>query len=186
MENNNNNLQSLSVERKEVTREMVDSFLNEDIVKFVFFDKQYSDISSDKTIDEIHKFNSKYRGNRYVRIPLEIVKKEDDKYPSSIDICGLGKPQGYVVVSKVDLWDKYKEMRKANREEKILFGEKLCKERLEKLNNLLVGSVYEVTGNLEDGKIAFNEVVIGSDVQNFTSFTTVMDKYTQNGYSVLN
>ena len=163
-ENKKEKLSSVYVGRFEVTKEMIDSFLSEDIVKFIFFDEQYSDISSDKTIHEIHKFNSKYRGNRYIRLPLEIVKKEEDKYPSSIEICGLSNPDGYVVVSKIDLWENYADMKKANRNEKILFGKKLCRERLEKLNNLLVGNVYKVVGGKEDGEVGFEEVIIGSDV----------------------
>ena len=37
------------VERHEVTNEEINDFINNSIVKFIFFDKNLSDISSDKT-----------------------------------------------------------------------------------------------------------------------------------------
>ena len=68
------------VQRHEVTNEEINDFINNSIVKFIFFDKNLSDISSDKTINEIHKFKSKYRGNTYISVPIKTIQDENDRY----------------------------------------------------------------------------------------------------------
>ena len=52
-----------SVTRHNVTVDEIRTFVKDNIVKFVFLDRQYSDLTSDDTVNEIHKFKSKYRGN---------------------------------------------------------------------------------------------------------------------------
>ena len=64
---------NIEIARCVVDKNVINSFINNNIVKFIFFDKQYADISSDDTINEIHKFKAKYRGNTYIRLPLCVI-----------------------------------------------------------------------------------------------------------------
>jgi hypothetical protein len=136
----------VSVTRHNVTKQDIENFVNEGIVKFIFIDKDYADISSDKTINEIHKLKSKYRGNTYIRIPLIVVKNEEDKYPQGIEITDSeDNAQGFVVVSKHDLRDLSDEMKKANKDKRVEYGKKLCEKHLEKMNAILKNNILKVT-----------------------------------------
>ena len=77
---------NIDIARGVVDNDVINSFINGNIVKFIFFDKQYADISSDDTINEIHKFKSKYRGNTYVRIPISFLKEDGNDYVRGIII----------------------------------------------------------------------------------------------------
>lgn len=136
---------STSVTRHNVTVEELMSFINDNIVKIIFLDEQYADISSDKTVTEIHKFKSKYRGNTYIRVPVKIVKGEDDKYVKGIEIIDSEEnAQGFLVVSKRDIRDLSKELKKANAEQRVEYGTKLCLAYLKKLNKMFVNNILEV------------------------------------------
>ena len=146
-----------SVTRHNVTVDEIRTFVKDNIVKFVFLDRQYSDLTSDDTVNEIHKFKSKYRGNTYVRIPLRANKTDDWKYVKGIVVeDDEEKAEGFVLVSKHDLRGLSKEMKKASKEECVEYGKKLCKERLEMLNSMLNNSILEIT--IKDN----NNVVVGS------------------------
>ena len=136
---------NIEIARGVVDKNAINSFINGNIVKFIFFDKQYADISSDDTINEIHKFKSKYRGNTYVRLPMSILKEEGYDYVRGIVIDeNTNNIDGYVVVSKHDLYDNYKDMRYATKEKRVTFGTRLCKEYLSQYNNILSGDIFRV------------------------------------------
>ena len=109
-----------AITRYNVTIDYVHSYIENNIVKVIFLDEEYSDISTDKEVHEIHKFKSKYRANTYVIVPLKIVKSEDDKYVQKIDFDYDNEtPHGFAVVSKHDLRDLSKEMKKAKKEKRV-------------------------------------------------------------------
>jgi hypothetical protein len=158
MENQKNKL-TASITRYQVTMEDITSFVKESIVKFIFLDKEYADISSDENVNEIHKFKSVYRGNTYIRVPLKIVKEENDKYASGIIIDKtLENPVGYAVISKHDIRDMSKEMKKAKKEERIAFGEKIIEEYVAKLNkflknDILIVKIKDINNNVLQSKL---------------------------------
>ncbi len=155
-----------SVTRHNVTMEDVNSFINENIVKFIFLSKEYSDISSDKTIDEIHKLKSKYRGNTYIRVPLNVVRPEDDKYVRGIEIADSeDKAQGFAVVSKHDLRDLSDEMKKANKEARVEYGKKLCEEKIVTLDNMLKNNILQVVVKDGNDNLVANRYINGGDFQ---------------------
>ena len=124
---------NIEIARCVVDKDVINSFINGNIVKFIFFDKQYADISSDDTINEIHKFKSKYRGNTYVRLPMSILKEEGYDYVRGIVIDeNTNHIDGYVVVSKHDLYDNYKDMRYATKEKRVTY------------NNILNGNIFKI------------------------------------------
>ena len=123
---------SAVVQRHEVTNEEINDFINNSIVKFIFFDENLSDISSDKTINEIHKFKSKYRGNTYIIFPIKTIQDENDKYIRGLEVDESENPTAFVVVSKHDLRDISSEMKKAKANERALYGKKLCMDYLSK------------------------------------------------------
>lgn len=150
------------VKRHQVTRGEITTFVCEDIVKFVFFDENYYDITSDNTVKEIHKFKSKYRGNTYIRIPLKIVVGE--KYVTGIEETNSEEnADGFVVVSKHDLRELSTEMKKAKKDERIEYGLKLCRERLRKFNCLLRSEVYKIDIRDEKSKTVFSKNIITND-----------------------
>lgn len=156
---------NIEIARCVIDKNVINSFINGSIVKFIFFDKQYTDISSDTTINEIHKFKAKYRGNTYVRIPLSVIKEEVDDYAKGIVITEDTNPDGYVVVSKHDLYDNYKDMRYATKEKRVTFGTKLCKESLSQYNSMLSGDIFNVTIiDTDKNQVLCNEIVTGSIV----------------------
>lgn len=136
---------NIEIARCVVDKDVINSFINGNIVKFIFFDKQYADISSDDTINEIHKFKSKYRGNTYVRLPMSLLKEEGYDYVRGIVIDeNTNHIDGYVVVSKHDLYDNYKDMRYATKEKRVTFGTQLCKKSLTEYNNILNGNIFKI------------------------------------------
>lgn len=150
-----------SVTKHNVTMEDIGSFVKDNVVKFIFLDKQYSDISSDTAIDEIHKFKSVYRGNTYIRVPLKIVKGEDDKYARGIEVDTSDNPQGFAVVSKHDLRDLSPEMKKAKKDERVAFGEELCKKHINMLNKYLTNNVLKIVIKDIDGSVLDSRLVTG-------------------------
>ena len=157
---------NIEIARCVIDKEAINSFINGNIVKFIFFDKQYADISSDDTINEIHKFKAKYRGNTYVRIPISIVKKDGDKYVKGIVIVeDTINPDGYVVVSKHDLYYNYKDMRYAPKEKRITFGTYLCKEVLSQYNSILSGDIFSVViTDTDKNEIIYNKIISGKSL----------------------
>ena len=156
----------IEIARCVIDKEVINSFINGNIVKFIFFDKQYADISSDDTINEIHKFKAKYRGNTYVRIPISIVKKDGDKYVKGIVIVeDTINPDGYMVVSKHDLYYNYKDMRYAPKEKRITFGTYLCKEALSMYNSILSGDIFSVViTDTDKNEIIYNKIIGGKQL----------------------
>jgi hypothetical protein len=154
-----------SVTRHNVTMEDITSFVKNSIVKFIFLDKNFADISSDKTVNEIHKFKSVYRGNTYIRIPLKMVKGE--KYITGIEIDTSDNPDGFAVISKHDLRDLSIDMKKAKKEERIAYGEQICKEYLDKFNKYLSNNILEIVVRDENDNVL--EVRLISGGQDFAS-----------------
>ena len=151
---------NIEVARCFIDLEAIRSYLERNIVKFVFFDSKYADISSDTSINEIHKFKSKYRGNTYIRKPLSIVKDENEYVKGIVVTEDTNMADGYVVVSKHDLHDIYKHMRYTSKDKRIAFGTKLCDDALLELNNILNGDVFKVI--IKDSKresILYEEII---------------------------
>lgn len=134
---------NIEIARCVIDKNVINSFINGNIVKFIFFDKQYADISSDDIIHEIHKFKAKYRGNTYIRLPLCVIKEDDYVRGIVIDET-TNNPDGYVVVSKHDLYYNYKEMRYTTKEKRVIFGTQLCKKSLSEYNGILIGDIFKV------------------------------------------
>ena len=154
---------NIEIARCVVDKDVINSFINGNIVKFIFFDKQYADISSDDTINEIHKFKSKYRGNTYVRLPMSLLKEEGYDYVRGIVIDeNTNHIDGYVVVSKHDLYDNYKDMRYATKEKRVTFGTQLCKKSLTEYNNILNGNIFKIIiTDTNKNDILCNKIVSG-------------------------
>ena len=157
---------NIEIARCVIDKEAIDSFIDGNIVKFIFFDKQYADISSDDTINEIHKFKAKYRGNTYVRIPISIVKEDGEDYVKGIVIDeDTDNPDGYVVVSKHDLYYNYKDMRHATKEKRITFGTQLCEEALSQYNSILSGDIFNVIiTDTDKNEIIYNKIISGKSL----------------------
>lgn len=157
---------NIEIARCVIDKEAINSFINGNIVKFIFFDKQYADISSDDTINEIHKFKAKYRGNTYVRIPISIVKEDGKNYVKGIVIDeDTDNPDGYVVVSKHDLYYNYKDMRYATKEKRITFGTYLCEEALSQYNSILSGDIFSVIiTDTDKNEILYNKIISGKSL----------------------
>ena len=154
---------NIEIARGVVDKDAINSFINGNIVKFIFFDKQYADISSDDTINEIHKFKSKYRGNTYVRIPISFLKEDGNDYVRGIVIDeNTNHIDGYVVVSKHDLYYNYKDMRYATKEKRVTFGTQMCKKSLTEYNNILSGDIFRVIiTDTNKNEILCNKIVSG-------------------------
>ena len=157
---------NIEIARCVIDKEAINSFINGNIVKFIFFDKQYADISSDDTINEIHKFKAKYRGNTYVRIPISILKEDGEDYVKGIVIDeDTDNPDGYVVVSKHDLYYNYKDMRHATKEKRITFGTQLCEEALSQYNSILSGDIFNVIiTDTDKNEIIYNKIISGKSL----------------------
>jgi hypothetical protein len=127
------------------TEEIISFFVQNNAVKFIFFNEKYSLISADKTVRDIHKLKSKYRGNTYVRIPLTIVCNEEDKYPNGIIIStDEDNADGFVLISKRDIWELYSETKYKDKKFREDFCTNLCLQRLEELNRILNGEMVTV------------------------------------------
>lgn len=151
-----------AITRYNVTIDYVHSYIENNIVKVIFLDEEYSDISTDKEVHEIHKFKSKYRANTYVIVPLKIVKSEDDKYVQKIDFDYDNEtPHGFAVVSKHDLRDLSKEMKKAKKEKRVAYGKQLCVDYINKLNYVLVNRVFHVTIKDNQGNLLYEDNIPG-------------------------
>lgn len=176
MENKSN--LTASVTRHNITAEDVDSFVKNSIVKFIFLDEEYKDISSDSSVTEIHKFKSKYRGNTYIRVPLKIVKGEYDKYVKGIEVDTSDNPQGFAVVSKHDLRDLTKEMKTAKKAERVEFGEKLCKKYLHTLNKFLSNNILKVVVRDVDNNVITEKLICGG--RDFTTINKEVNSIIEN------
>ena len=69
---------------------------------------------------------------------------------------------GYVVVSKHDLYDNYKDMRYATKEKRVTFGTQLCKKSLTEYNNILNGNIFKIIiTDTNKNEILCNKIVSG-------------------------
>lgn len=130
--------------RCEIDKESIVSYLKNNIVKFVFLNEKYNDLSSDPLMNEIHKFKAKYRGNTYIRVPIAAIQKEGDKYISGFEVSDEEHCDGFAVVSKHDLRSNYKDMKYANKETRVSFGTQLCKDKLREYSDILSGNIFKV------------------------------------------
>lgn len=160
----NNDDFTASVTKHNVTREEIEKFLTENVVKFIFLDKEFADLSSDKTINEIHKFKSKYRGNTFIRVPIKVVKKEEDKYATGIEVDTSDNSQGFAVISKHDIWGLSNDMKKKSAEQRIEIGKRMCLKAINKLNKMLSNNVFRlVVTNENDNVVDDRLLYCGSD-----------------------
>lgn len=151
-----------SVTRHNVTKDDIKAFVKESIVKFIFLGDEYSDISSDETVNEIHKFKSVYRGNTYIRVPLMIVKGEDDKYAKGIEIDkDAEEPHGFAVISKHVLRDLSPEMKKLKKEQIVEYAENLCAEYVAKLNKYLSNNILIITVSNSNKEVITTKLITG-------------------------
>ena len=70
----------------------------------------------------------------------------------------LENPVGYAVISKHDIRDMSKEMKKAKKEERIAFGEKIIEEYVAKLNkflknDILIVKIKDINNNVLQSKL---------------------------------
>ena len=159
-----NNGNVLQIYRCGVDKEVIEKYKSDkdNRVKFIFFDIEYSDVSFDTSINEIHKFKSKYRGNSYIRIPLTFVKKEDNKYVCGIEVCSSdNEPDGYAVISKLDLITDNKKLKTASKAEKESVGQDLCFKKIYEYNSLLCGDVFLVKEMDNDNNCVSENVIYG-------------------------
>ncbi len=129
-----------------INEEEIERFKAQIPVKFIFLNEDFKDLSSDTSVNEIHKFKSKYRGNTYIRVPLKIQKEdEENKYPSRIHIIEEEKEaDGFAVLSKHDIRDMTKEMKYADKAKRVDFGKKVCEGTVMAYNMLLDGNAFNV------------------------------------------
>lgn len=156
---------NVEIIRGVINNDAIASFLKNSVVKYIFLNNEYKNLSSEPSVSEIHKFKAKYRGNTYIRIPLVAVQHEDDKYIRGFrEIQDIGLADGFAVVSKHDLREQYKHLKYANREKRVDFGTELCKEHLEEYNNVLSGEVFKlVIKEDKNNTIVYDKIVIGID-----------------------
>lgn len=150
------------ITKRKMDTEYLRKYITENIVKLVFFNTEYGGISSDSEVHEIHKFKSKYRGNTYISIPLKVITTDDDKFITGVDFDYENEtPTGFAVVSKHDLRDLSKDMKKAKKDERVAYGKKLCEEYVKNLNLIISDKVFNVTINDSEGNELFNKDIYG-------------------------
>lgn len=144
-------------------KDVINSYKENSIVKFIFFDGKHSDISFNPDVHEIHKLRSVYRGNTFTRLPLVFIKDEDGEHVNGFTINEeTQEPDGYVLASKRDVWDEYKEIRRESREVREEFAKILCRRKLAEYNDLLKGLIYKAkVTSLDDTKVYFDDYYIG-------------------------
>lgn len=149
---------TIEFSRVKVNKNFVDKWKNNSKVKFIFLDKKYSDLTFDDNVHEIHKFKSKYPGNSYVRFPLKLWRYDDAVY-IKIDSNENTEvePENYAVISKLDLRNSCKEMKKANKEKKIEHARELCQKALNEYNAISYGNVFCKRELNTDGKVLSEE-----------------------------
>ena len=146
-----------------VDHDIIEKYKNdkENRVKFIFFD--YPDISFDPSVTEIHKFKSRYRGNSYIRIPLTLINGKDEKDVYSFKYCMDGIPDGYAVISKLDLITDNKKLKTASKSEKEKEGLLICINKIYEYNSLLLSDVFRVRKKDINGNYVFDDIVFGFD-----------------------
>lgn len=155
----------LEVYRCVVDKEVIDKYKSDESnnVKFIFFNTEYSDLSFDSSVTEIHKFKSKYRGNSHIRIPLTIVKNDDNKYVLGFDVCQTNEPDGYAVISKLDLITNNTKLKTASKAEKESEGTAICLNKMHEYNSLLRGEVFLVKEKDCNNNCLSEKIVCGRD-----------------------
>jgi hypothetical protein len=147
-----------------VDNDVIRSYLKNNIVKFIFFDEKYSDISSDNSVHDIHKLKSKYRGNTYVRLPLRIVQPTDSKYNEKIVIDTTAEtPDGFVIVSKRDLCEKNKTLLHKSKKIKEAVAHLKCENSVIEYNYILMGKLFQVKHINKDTDEVLNETLFAGD-----------------------
>lgn len=145
-----------------VDNDVIRSYLKNNIVKFIFFDEKYSDISSDNSVHDIHKLKSKYRGNTYVRFPLRIVQPTDSKYNEKFVIDSTAEtPDGFVIVSKRDLCEKNKTLLHKSKLIKKAAAHLKCTNSVNEYNGILMGNLFKVKHiNKDTGEIISEKIMV--------------------------
>ena len=148
-----------------VDKDTLSDFRKDNIVKFIFFgeDEILLSLSSNPSVNEIHKFRSKYRGGTYVSVPITVIgKEENEKYFTGIIVgCDYTTPpDGYATISKRDICTLFKKYRYKSSEEKTQLGIRLCNEEVNKYNSLLSNQVFKVT-LVKNDEIVFDDYVFG-------------------------
>lgn len=146
-----------------VDKDTLSDFRKDNIVKFIFLgeDEILLSLSSNPSVNEIHKFRSKYRGGTYVSVPITVIgQEESEKYFTGIIVgCDYTiPPDGYATISKRDICTLYKEYRYRSSEEKTQLGRQLCIEEINKYNSLLSNQVFKVT-LAKNNEILFDDYV---------------------------
>ena len=149
------------ISRCVVDRDIIEKYKDDrdNRVKFIFFD--YPDISFDPSVTEIHKFKSRYRGNSYIRIPLTVMKDKDEKYAHGFKYCMDGIPDGYAVISKLDLITDNKKLKTASKSDKEREGLMICLKKICEYNSLLLSDVFLVRKKDINGNYVFDDIVFG-------------------------
>lgn len=149
-----------------VDKDTLSDFRKDNIVKFIFLgdDDILLSLSSNPSVNEIHKFRSKYRGGTYVSVPITVIgKEESEKYFTGIIVgcCDYTiPPDGYATISKRDICTIFKKYRYRSSEEKTQLGRQLCIEEIIKYNSLLNNQLFKVTLS-KNNEILFDDYVFG-------------------------
>lgn len=167
---------SLKLSRCVVDKDFIDEYKKaENVVKFVFLNEEYFDLSTDSDVKEIHKFKSKYPGNSYVRVPLHIEKNEDGKYATKIVLAYTDDlTDGYAVISKLDIITLDETLKRAKKSERESYGFNLCVKELDKYNAILNGEVFYKTVTDKYGNIIQSEIIFGEKSKEDTIKTYVL------------
>lgn len=148
-----------------IDKDVIDSYKRNSVVKFIFFNKDYADLTFDTSINEIHKLKSKYRGNTYIRLPLHIIQNEEDEYPTGFEIIKDEEAlaDGYVMISKHDIRSNYDKLKYANANERVNFGIQTCEKAVEEYNTLLRAEVFGVKIFDNENRLIFDKIVNNTD-----------------------
>ena len=138
-----------------VDKDTLSDFRKDNIVKFIFLgeDEILLSLSSNPSVNEIHKFRSKYRGGTYVSVPITVIgQEESEKYFTGIIVgCDYTMPpDGYATISKRDICTLYKEYRYRSREEKTQLGRQLCIEEINKYKAIVEDKIKKYKVNRDE------------------------------------
>lgn len=138
-------------------------FLNQNDVKFIILNDKYLNLSSDTSINEIHKFKSEYNSKRYIILPIKIknlTKMTSNEKRKAFEISLIPQEKncdGYMCISKLNV---FKTNKILTRYPKITqdIGIEICLKEMRKYNHILSGNISVAKESLEDGTT--KEVII--------------------------
>lgn len=125
-------------------------FLEKNEVKFIFINKLFLNLSTNKNISEIHKLKSEYNSKRFILTPISVIYPYPSISPQIVLNESEPKPDGYMCISKLDV---IKQNNVLTRYPQITMaiGKEMCIKEMKKYNNILCGEIYIAKSKLENG-----------------------------------